>query len=164
MRAGSANGSRNRTTKDAARQPPLGAPPGRTCIRLGTAEQVVAHLDLPHIAPCIAASEFDDGRPGPTGARHVVIFDRWSDDAMTNYVGHEQSGDSDTTTGFPTRALAGARWARTTPTRICLTLQQRRAHDPSCAYDDRWACPLAPSENWLDNPIRAGELTYPGAG
>jgi uncharacterized protein (DUF1684 family) len=34
------------------------------------------------------------------------------------------------------------------------------AYNPSCAYDDEWACPLAPSENRLDAPIRAGELAY----
>jgi hypothetical protein len=34
------------------------------------------------------------------------------------------------------------------------------AYNPSCAYDDRWACPLAPAENRLDAPIRAGELAY----
>ena len=28
---------------------------------------------------------------------------------------------------------------------------------PSCAFDPRWACPLAPPENRLDIPIRAGE-------
>jgi hypothetical protein len=36
------------------------------------------------------------------------------------------------------------------------------AYNPSCAYDSRWACPLAPPENWLTAPVRAGELTYPG--
>jgi uncharacterized protein (DUF1684 family) len=34
------------------------------------------------------------------------------------------------------------------------------AYNPSCAYDDRWACPLAPEENRLVAPIEAGELTY----
>ena len=34
------------------------------------------------------------------------------------------------------------------------------AYNPSCAYDDRWACPLAPAENRLTAPIRAGELAY----
>jgi uncharacterized protein (DUF1684 family) len=34
------------------------------------------------------------------------------------------------------------------------------AYNPSCAYDDRWACPLAPPENRLTVPIQAGELTY----
>lgn len=31
------------------------------------------------------------------------------------------------------------------------------AYNPSCAYDPRWSCPLAPGENWLPLPIRAGE-------
>lgn len=34
------------------------------------------------------------------------------------------------------------------------------ASNPSCAYDHRWACPLAPQENWLPVPIRAGEKRY----
>ena len=31
------------------------------------------------------------------------------------------------------------------------------AFQPSCAFDPRWACPLAPPENRLDIAIRAGE-------
>lgn len=31
------------------------------------------------------------------------------------------------------------------------------ATQPSCAFDPRWACPLAPPENRLDLPIYAGE-------
>jgi uncharacterized protein (DUF1684 family) len=35
-------------------------------------------------------------------------------------------------------------------------------YHPSCRYDDRWVCPLAPSGNTIDVPIRAGErLTAP---
>jgi len=34
------------------------------------------------------------------------------------------------------------------------------AYNPSCAYNDRWMCPLAPIENRLNVPIRAGELKY----
>ena len=34
------------------------------------------------------------------------------------------------------------------------------AYNPSCAYDARWVCPLAPRENVLAVPIRAGERTY----
>jgi uncharacterized protein len=37
-------------------------------------------------------------------------------------------------------------------------------YNPSCAYDDRWACPLAPAENRLTEPLEAGELTYHQAG
>jgi uncharacterized protein (DUF1684 family) len=31
------------------------------------------------------------------------------------------------------------------------------AVQPSCAFDPRWACPLAPPENRLDIAVRAGE-------
>ncbi len=34
------------------------------------------------------------------------------------------------------------------------------AYNPSCAYDDRWTCPLAPPENQVSEPIRAGELIF----
>ena len=34
------------------------------------------------------------------------------------------------------------------------------AYNASCAYSPRWACPLAPPENYLKVPVRAGELTY----
>ncbi len=38
-----------------------------------------------------------------------------------------------------------------------LVLDFDYAIQPSCAFDPRWACPLAPPENRLDRPIRAGE-------
>jgi uncharacterized protein len=34
------------------------------------------------------------------------------------------------------------------------------AYNASCAYSPRWACPLAPPENFLKVPIRAGERVY----
>ena len=34
------------------------------------------------------------------------------------------------------------------------------AYNASCAYSPRWACPLAPPENFLKLPVRAGELSY----
>ncbi len=34
------------------------------------------------------------------------------------------------------------------------------AYNPSCAYDDRFSCPLPPPENWLTIPIRAGEKVW----
>ena len=34
------------------------------------------------------------------------------------------------------------------------------AYNASCAYSPRWACPLAPPENYLTVPVRAGELKY----
>jgi uncharacterized protein len=34
------------------------------------------------------------------------------------------------------------------------------SYNPSCAYDARWVCPLAPRENVLAMPIRVGERNY----
>ena len=34
------------------------------------------------------------------------------------------------------------------------------AYNPSCAYDSRWVCPLAPEENRLPVRIAAGELDF----
>ena len=41
-----------------------------------------------------------------------------------------------------------------------IVLDFNYAYNPSCAYNDRWTCPLAPIENRLAVPIRAGELKY----
>jgi len=43
------------------------------------------------------------------------------------------------------------------PRRGSLILDFNFAYQPSCAFDPQWACPLAPPENRLDVPIRAGE-------
>jgi uncharacterized protein len=36
------------------------------------------------------------------------------------------------------------------------------AYNPSCAYDPRWQCPLAPPGNVLSTPLAAGELVRAG--
>jgi uncharacterized protein (DUF1684 family) len=41
--------------------------------------------------------------------------------------------------------------------RSTLILDFNFAYHPSCAFDARWACPLAPPENRLDIPIEGGE-------
>jgi hypothetical protein len=38
-----------------------------------------------------------------------------------------------------------------------LVLDFNFAYNPSCAYDPRWACPLAPPGNRVEMPIEAGE-------
>jgi uncharacterized protein len=43
-----------------------------------------------------------------------------------------------------------------------VTLDFNVAYNPYCAYADRWSCPIPPKENWLEVPIRAGELTFGG--
>lgn len=40
-----------------------------------------------------------------------------------------------------------------------LILDFNFAYNPSCAYDPRWVCPLAPEPNRLDVAIEAGERT-----
>jgi uncharacterized protein (DUF1684 family) len=39
----------------------------------------------------------------------------------------------------------------------CIVLDFNFAYNPSCSYDARWACPLAPAANRLDLAVRAGE-------
>ncbi len=34
------------------------------------------------------------------------------------------------------------------------------AYNPYCAYNDQWSCPIAPAENRLKVPIRAGEKVF----
>ncbi|MDX1605233.1 MAG: DUF1684 domain-containing protein [Candidatus Competibacterales bacterium] len=38
-----------------------------------------------------------------------------------------------------------------------LVLDFNYAYNPSCAYDPRWVCPLAPPENRLPFAVEAGE-------
>jgi uncharacterized protein (DUF1684 family) len=38
------------------------------------------------------------------------------------------------------------------------------AYHPSCTYDPRWSCPLAPDGNRLTAPVAAGEQLPPGGG
>jgi uncharacterized protein len=40
-----------------------------------------------------------------------------------------------------------------------LVLDFNYAYNPSCAYDPRWSCPLAPPENRIAEPVEAGERT-----
>lgn len=39
-------------------------------------------------------------------------------------------------------------------------LDFNRAYNPTCAYSDAYECPLAPTENWIDAPVEAGERSY----
>jgi uncharacterized protein (DUF1684 family) len=42
-----------------------------------------------------------------------------------------------------------------------LVLDLNFAYQPSCSYDPRWTCPLAPAANRLAMPVRAGERLGP---
>lgn len=41
-----------------------------------------------------------------------------------------------------------------------LVLDFNFAYHPSCHYNPKWECPLAPAENWLAVPVEAGERAY----
>jgi uncharacterized protein (DUF1684 family) len=43
-----------------------------------------------------------------------------------------------------------------------LVLDFNFAYQPSCSYDPTWVCPLAPPDNRLEVPLRAGERLGPG--
>jgi uncharacterized protein (DUF1684 family) len=43
------------------------------------------------------------------------------------------------------------------PNRGTVVVDFNFAYQPSCAFDPRWSCPLAPLENHLDAAVRAGE-------
>jgi uncharacterized protein len=43
-----------------------------------------------------------------------------------------------------------------------LVLDFNYAYQPSCSYDPAWVCPLAPPDNRLAVPVRAGERLGPG--
>lgn len=43
------------------------------------------------------------------------------------------------------------------PSRSTIVVDFNFAYQPSCAFDPRWSCPLAPPENRLDIEVRAGE-------
>ena len=47
-----------------------------------------------------------------------------------------------------------------TPGSSDVTIDFNYAYNASCAYSPLWACPLAPPENFLAVPVRAGELIY----
>jgi uncharacterized protein (DUF1684 family) len=94
----------------------------------------------------------------PTGERRLSVF--W----LAGYAGGLFIPFRDATNGTETYGAGrylvdGAKSADlgANPETGALILDFNFAFQPSCAFDPRWACPLAPPENRLDLPIRAGE-------
>jgi hypothetical protein len=96
--------------------------------------------------------------PFPDGARRLALY--W----MEGYAGGLFVPFRDATNGTETYGagrylvdaaksadLGGDRIRRT------LVCDFNFSYQPSCAFDPRWACPLAPPENRLDVAVRAGE-------
>ena len=96
--------------------------------------------------------------PFAEGPRRLSLF--W----MAGYAGGLFLPFRDATNGAETYGagrylLDGAKSADLggDPERGTLILDFNFAFHPSCAFDPKWACPLAPPENRLDLPVRAGE-------
>lgn len=96
--------------------------------------------------------------PFPSGPRTLSVF--W----MAGYAGGLFIPFRDGTNGQETYGAGrylvdGAKSADLggNPDGNTLIVDFNFAFQPSCAFDPRWACPLAPPENRLDIPIRAGE-------
>lgn len=96
--------------------------------------------------------------PFPDGPRSLSVF--W----MAGYAGGLFIPFRDATNGTDTygagRYLIDAAKSADLggdPSTGTLMVDFNFAFQPSCAFDPRWACPLAPPENRLDIPIRAGE-------
>ena len=96
--------------------------------------------------------------PFPDGERPLSVF--W----MRGYAGGLFLPFRDATNGTETYGagrylLDAAKSADlgTAPDTGALILDFNFAFQPSCAFDPKWACPLAPPENRLDVAIRAGE-------
>jgi uncharacterized protein (DUF1684 family) len=96
--------------------------------------------------------------PFPAGERRLSVF--W----MEGYAGGLFLPFRDATNGTETYGagryvLDAAKSADLggDPERGTLILDFNFAFQPSCAFDPKWACPLAPPENRLDLPVRAGE-------
>ena len=100
--------------------------------------------------------------PFPDGERTLSVF--W----MAGYAGgiflpFRDATNGDTTYGAGRYLIDAAKGADLGaapgpgPSSWALILDFNLATQPSCAFDPRWACPLAPPENRLDLAIRAGE-------
>jgi uncharacterized protein (DUF1684 family) len=96
--------------------------------------------------------------PFPAGSRRLEVY--W----MEGYAGGLFLPFRDGTNGSETygagRYLLDAAKSADLggdPRRGTLILDFNFAFQPSCAFDPKWACPLAPPANRLDLPIRAGE-------
>src|SRR4051794_18468232 len=95
---------------------------------------------------------------GPFGGARLAVF--W----MEGYAGGLFLPFRDATSGSETYGagrylLDSAKSADLGGDRLTgeIVLDFNMAYHPSCVYDPRWNCPLAPLENRLPLPVRAGE-------
>lgn len=66
---------------------------------------------------------------------------------------------ADQTSGFDT--YGGGRYIDlSAPLSDTIQLDFNKAYNPYCVYNKKFSCPLVPEENYLEYPIRAGELDF----
>ena len=138
--------------------PPLrGHGRARAAARAGRASRSSCPTAAP--TPCRSAASAGSTIPFPEGARTLSVF--W----MAGYAGglfipfrdaHERHRDI-RRRALPRRCAPRARTSAATRRPARSIVDFNFAFQPSCAFDPRWACPLAPPENRLDVAIRAGE-------
>lgn len=94
----------------------------------------------------------------PAGARRLAVF-RMQDYAGGLFLPFRDATNGSTTYGAGRYVLDTAKGADLggDPAAGTLVVDLNFAFHPSCAFDPRWACPLAPPENRLDVPVDAGE-------
>jgi uncharacterized protein (DUF1684 family) len=149
-------------------------PTGFTGLRYAPADPA-AVVESP-LTPADRQLEIDTG--GPDGVlryeRSGVAQTPWGRLTLfwlTGYGGGLFLPFRDTTCGWPGGAYGAGRYLTDTVKGTFgrgvtllpgdrVRLDFNYAYNPSCAYDDRWACPLAPEENRLTGPVTAGELSY----
>ena len=95
--------------------------------------------------------------PVPVGSRATFGgLAYWPYQAELRVVGRDATNDSETY-GGGRYVWDSAKGADLGPDDDGLVLDFNYAYHPSCVYDSRWSCPLAPPANWLGVPVRAGE-------
>jgi uncharacterized protein (DUF1684 family) len=132
----------------------------------------------PHDPSLRVTAQFEPRDVEPAGADQAVLFERIGDLHfmlqgeslmlpalwIVGYGGGLFVPFRDGTSGHET--YGGGRYALDTiksadlggdPASSTVILDFNYAYHPSCVYDPRWVCPLAPPESRLAIPIRAGE-------
>ena len=152
--------------------------PGFTGLRYFTydsAYRVDAHFEPADGSELTIDTGGDDGAVRYRRAGHLVFSLRGTDCRLTalslvQYAGGLFVPFRDTTSGRET--YGGGRYLfdtakdtdglvlEITPGSGEVVIDFNYAYNASCAYSPRWACPLAPPENYLTIPVRAGELAY----
>lgn len=96
--------------------------------------------------------------PTPLGLRPLSVF--WLDEYSGGlFLPFRDATNGTTTYGAGRYLLDTAKGADLggDPARAELVLDLNFAYQPSCAFDPRWTCPLAPPENRLPIAVEAGE-------